>query len=168
MLAKVNGVFRLTRDAELKYTQAGVAILNIGLACSEKYKDNEKQLFLDATAFGKAGELINQYAGRKGTQISLSGKLETQQWVDQSGNKRSKISMSIEDFEFLGSKNDNQQTPAGNAPQQNQQQAQSYQAPQSQNSRYDDTTKPTISMGYDGKPIQNSPISDNDSDEIPF
>jgi len=135
MLAKIQGVFRLTRDAELKYSQNNAAILNLGLACSEKYKDNEKQLFLDATAFGKAGELINQYAGRKGTQISLAGKLETQQWVDQSGNKRSKIAMTIEDFEFLGGRSDNQ-APTGDAPQQQYQQQQSYQAPQQQQQAY--------------------------------
>ena len=39
MLAKINGVFRLTRDAELKYTPTGVAIVKLGLACSEKFKD---------------------------------------------------------------------------------------------------------------------------------
>lgn len=127
MLAKIQGVFRLTRDAELKYTQDGLAILNLGIANSEKYKDNEKQLFLDATAFGKAGELINQYAGRKGTQISLAGKLETKQWVDKStGQKRTKVLMLIDDFEFIGSRNDSQQYSRYNEPQPQQTQSMDY------------------------------------------
>ena len=101
MLAKINGVFRLTRDAELRYTQSGQALVKLGLACSEKFKDKETTLFIDAVAFSKPAELINQYAGRKGIQISLSGKLQTEQWVDQNQQKRSKISMTIESFEFL-------------------------------------------------------------------
>jgi len=101
MLAKINGVFRLTRDAELKYTQGGTAVLKLGLACSEKFKDKENALFIDGTIFGKPAEIINQYAGMKGTQISLSGKLQTEQWVDLQQAKRSKISMMIESFEFL-------------------------------------------------------------------
>lgn len=108
MLAKVQGLFRLTRDAEMRYANSGSAILKLGLACSEKFKDKETQLFLDAVAFGKPAEIINQYAGTKGTQLFLCGKLETQQWEDNQGQKRSKVSMTIESFEFVGSKQDNQ------------------------------------------------------------
>ena len=111
-LCKVNGLFRLTRTAELKYTQDGKAILKLGLACSEKFGDKETQLFLDATAFGKPAEILNQYAGTKGTQIFLSGKLQTDMW-EKEGVKQSKISMIIESFDFVSDQNksDNQQAP---------------------------------------------------------
>jgi len=109
-LAKINGLFRLTKDAELKYTNDGKAILNIGLACSEKFGDKETQLFLDATAFGKPAEIINQYAGEKGTQIFLSGKLQTDTW-DKDGVKQYKTKMTIESFDFVSKPKDGESKP---------------------------------------------------------
>jgi single-strand DNA-binding protein len=106
-LPKVNGLFRLTRDAELKYSQEGKAILKIGLACSEKFGDKETQCFLDATVFGKMAEIISQYAGEKGTQIFLNGKLQTETWQDKdSGQNRSKQSMIVEGFDFVSKPKD--------------------------------------------------------------
>lgn len=100
MLASINGLFRLTRDAEVTVTEGGMSIVKLGLVCSEKYKEKETVLFIDGTAFGKAGEIINQYAGKKGTQIYLRGKLQTDQW-EKDGEKKSKISMVVEGFDFV-------------------------------------------------------------------
>ena len=108
MLAKCTGLFRLSRDAELRYGTSGNAILKLNLVCSEKFKEKETTLFLDAVAFGKVGEIINQYAGTKGTQLFLSGKLQTDTW-DKDGAKQYKISMVVEGFEFVSNKTDNQQ-----------------------------------------------------------
>ncbi len=111
-LAKVNGLFRLTRDAELRFGNNGTAILKMGLACSEKFGDKETQLFIDATVFGKQAEIINEWAGTKGTQIFLSGKLQTETWVDQTNNQnRSKISMIVESFDFVSKGRDNSDEP---------------------------------------------------------
>lgn len=121
-LPKVSGLYRLTRDAELKYSQEGKAILKMGLACSEKFGDKETQLFIDATVFGKQAETISQYAGNKGTQIFLTGKLQTETWVDQqSGQNRSKISMIVDGFDFVskpkdGTDNNRPQNTGVNAP----------------------------------------------------
>jgi single-strand DNA-binding protein len=167
-LAKVNGLFRLTRDAELVYTQGGSAITKLGLACSEKYKDKETQLFLDAVAFGKLGELISQYADSKGTQIYLSGKLQTETWQDkQSGQNRSKVSMVIESMDFVSGQSNNSQT--NQAPQQGQyqQQPQSYQQPQQANQ------PPVYYENAQGQPTpppqpQQPPEIDVDSESVPF
>ncbi len=146
MLAKVQGLFRLTRDAELKYAPSGAAILNMGLVCSEKYKEKETTLFLDAVAFSKPAEILNQYAGKKGTQIFLTGKLHTESWKSQDGTNRSKQVMTIEGFDFVSSQSStghNQQQPA----------QQNYNAPQQQqNNSYE----------------QNIPTIDIDNDSIPF
>ena len=146
MLPKINGLFRLTRDSELKYTQDGKAILKIGVACSEKFGDKETQLFLDATAFGKPAEILNQYAGAKGTQIFLSGKLQTDTW-EKEGVKQYKISMVVEGFDFVSgqSKSDNQQ------------------APQYQHTDYQPKQETKIEM-----PMGTLPIIDIDEDEILF
>lgn len=132
MLAKINGLFRLTRDAELRYGTNGNAILKLGLACSEKFKDKETQLFLDATAFSKPAEILNQYAGTKGTQLYLSGKLQTESWQDQSGQNRSKTVMIIEGFDFVSNKQQSQHKPQ-----------QQYQAPSQEQMQppYDDLSE---------------------------
>lgn len=126
MLAKLQGVFRLTRDLSLTYLQDGTPVAKLGLACSEKFKEKETQLFLEASIFGKAAEILNTYAGSKGTQIFLTGKLKTEQW-EKDGQKHSKVVMMIEDFQFIGSKDDNKPAqPQQQAPQQEQQYPQNY------------------------------------------
>ena len=82
MLAKITGLFRLTRDLELIKTDAGISIAKLGLVNSEKYKGKETTLFIDAVAFSKPAEILHQYAGKKGNQIYLTGKLHTDPWVD--------------------------------------------------------------------------------------
>lgn len=115
-LAKVSGLFRLSRDLELRYAASGTAIAKLGLVSSEKYQDKETTLFLDAVCFGKMGEVINQYAGTKGTQIYLYGKLQTENWQDNQGQNRSKVSMVIEGFDFVANKPSNNQQPQKDIP----------------------------------------------------
>jgi len=138
MLAKITGLFRLTRDLELRYGTSGNAIAKLGLVCSEKFKDKETTLFLDAVAFSKSAEILNQYAGSKGTQLFLSGKLQTETW-DKDGVKQYKNSMVIESFEFVGKKSDSQ--GQGNSQQQQQPQynQQQTQAPQQQTPPFDES-----------------------------
>ena len=106
MLMKVSGLVRLTRDVELVYGNSGTAIAKVGIASSEKYGEKETQLFLDAVAFGKQAENLQKYAGTKGTQIYLTGKLQTESW-EKDGQKRSKTSMVIEGFDFVSNKQSN-------------------------------------------------------------
>lgn len=109
-LAKVTGLFRLTRDAELRYSGSGSAVLKLGLACSEKFGDKETKLLIDATAFGKPAEIINQYAGTKGTQIFLAGKLQTESW-EKDGQRQYKTTMVIEGFDFVSNGKQERKAP---------------------------------------------------------
>lgn len=154
MLCKCAGVFRLTRDMELKFLQDGTPVAKLGLACSEKFKEKETQLFLEASIFGKAAEVLNTYAGSKGTQIFLTGKLKTEQW-EKDGQKQSKVVMMIEDFQFL-EKKDSATQAQQKAPQQAQQYPQNY----NQNTTYREPAK---------MPPPPSGLYDDDIDsEIPF
>lgn len=142
MLAKLNGLFRLTRDMELKYAASGTAVGNLGLACSEKYKDKETQLFLDAVIFGKAAEIVNQYAGSKRTQIYLSGKLKTEQWQDKNtGQNRSKVVFEIQDFDFVSGQS-SQQSQDQPQQQNHQQSMQAQQPPQYAPNGFEDDDVP--------------------------
>ena len=99
----------LTRDPEIRHTQSGTAICSFGMAINRKWKgkddrDGEEVCFVDLTAWGKTGEVINEYC-HKGSPLFVEGRLKLDQWEDkQSGQKRSKLGVTLESFQFLGSK----------------------------------------------------------------
>ncbi len=109
MYNKVILVGNLTRDVELKYTPAGTAIAKFGLATNRTYKDNttgenkQEVMFIDITVFGRSAEIANQYL-RKGRRVLIEGRLVLDQWVDQSGQKRSKHSIVAERVQFMENK----------------------------------------------------------------
>ncbi len=97
----------LTRDPQLKYLPSQTAVAEFGVACNRKFKsatgeDREEVTFVDCAAFGKTGEVINQYF-TKGKPIFIEGRLKYDQWEDkQGGGKRSKMSVVVENFQFVG------------------------------------------------------------------
>src|SRR5829696_626904 len=97
----------LTRDPQLKYLPSQTAVVEFGVACNRKFKtaageDREEIVFVDITAFGKQAEVINQYF-QKGKPIFIEGRLKFDSWEDkQGGGKRSKLTVVIENFQFVG------------------------------------------------------------------
>ncbi|WP_455756785.1 single-stranded DNA-binding protein [Sulfurimonas sp.] len=190
MYNKVILVGRLTRDIELRYSQAGMGIANTAIATNHNYTSNgekkEEVCYTDITFFARSAEIANQYL-RKGSQILVEGRLKLDQWVDQSGQKRSKHSVVVETMKMLDSKGDNQgggsynaapaqggqpayQAPAQQQQQQSynaqQQQQQSYQAPQQQQQPAYNNQATAQSRAM---PSPDSvPVIDIDEDEIPF
>jgi single-strand DNA-binding protein len=150
MLPKITHLFRLTREPELRYSQSGTALCKIGLVASEKYKDKENTLFIDATAFGNIAELINNV--QKGQRIFVTGRLQTEEWQDNNGQKRSKISMTIENFEYVEKRDNSQQVE-----QQYSQPQGGHSAPHGQyqhhQTRMPENTMPEISIDEDTLPF---------------
>ncbi|MDA3956626.1 single-stranded DNA-binding protein [Oceanispirochaeta sp.] len=111
-LNRVILVGRLTRDAELQYTNTGWAICKMGLAVNRRRKQGDQWVdeanFFDVTLFGKRAESLNQYLS-KGTQLAVEGHLRQERW-EQDGNKRSKVTIEATNIQLLGSKNDRGQT----------------------------------------------------------
>jgi len=97
----------LTRDPELRYTPSGTAIAKFGLAINRKWRDGngetkEEVTFVDIDAFGKQAETIGQYM-KKGGGILVEGRLKLDQWEDkQTQQKRSRLGVVLESFNFLG------------------------------------------------------------------
>jgi len=97
----------LTRDPESKFLPSGDAVCDIGVAVSEVWYDKkdqkqERTSFFDCTAFGKSAESIGTFF-KKGKPILIEGKLVQDMWEDkESGQKRSKIKIKIERWEFCG------------------------------------------------------------------
>src|SRR5512137_2128728 len=117
---KVILVGNLTRDPELRYTPKGLAIAKIGLAVNRTWKSEtgeskEEVTFVDIDAFGKQAETIGQYL-KKGRPILVEGRLRLDQWDDkQTGQKRSRLGVVMEGFQFLDSGNRAEGVPARSA-----------------------------------------------------
>ena len=113
MFNKIILVGNLTRDIELRYSQAGLGIAKTAIATSRKFTANgekkEEICFVDITFFGRSAEVANQYL-RKGSKILVEGRLNFDQWVDQNGQKRSKHSVAVETMQMLDSKGGNQES----------------------------------------------------------
>ncbi|MEE2715549.1 MAG: single-stranded DNA-binding protein [Verrucomicrobiota bacterium] len=101
----------LTRDPEVRYTSSGTAIAKLGIAVNRYWRNQEGQqqeetTFVDVDAFGKQAETIGQYL-KKGRPIMVEGRLKLDQWDDkQTGQKRSKLGVTLENFQFLDSRSE--------------------------------------------------------------
>mgnify|MGYP001986033150 FL=1 len=101
----------LTRDPEVRYTSGGTAIAKLGLAVNRRWTNKEGQpqeetTFVDVDAFGRQAETIGQYL-KKGRPVMVEGRLKLDQWDDkQTGQKRSKLGVILENFQFLDSRGD--------------------------------------------------------------
>ena len=106
---KVILIGNLTRDPEVKYTSGGTAIAKLGMAINRTWtnKEGQKQeetTFVDVDAFGRQAEVIGQYL-KKGRPVMIEGRLKLDQWDDkQTGQKRSKLGVTLEGFQFLDSR----------------------------------------------------------------
>ncbi len=100
----------LTRDPELRTTPNGASVCSFSVAVNRVYKDasgeqREDVSFIDCSAWGRLGEMINQYA-KKGSGVLVSGRLDQRSWEDKTtGQKRSRVEIVVEDFNFAGSGN---------------------------------------------------------------
>lgn len=95
----------LTRDPETRTTPSGQSVTNFSLAVNRTWKDQsgntqENVSYIDCVAWGKTGEIISQYM-QKGRPLLVSGRLDQRSW-EQEGQKRSKVEVVVEDFNFVG------------------------------------------------------------------
>ena len=96
----------LTRDPQLSYTPNQTAVVDFGLATNRKWKDQdgnsqEETCFVDCRAFRRSAENINKYCS-KGRPLLVEGRLRFSSWEAQDGSKRSKLSVTVERFQFIG------------------------------------------------------------------
>jgi len=94
---------RMVADPEVKTTNSGANVANFRVAWSEKYKDKENKLFIECKAFSAQAEFLGKYF-RKGQELVLEGKLTTEEWETQDGQKRSKIVLLVSNVHFSGKK----------------------------------------------------------------
>ena len=94
---------RLTRDPELRYTQAQVPVASFTVAVDRDFggrDGGEKQTdFIDCSAWRQTGEFVSKYF-RKGSMIVVSGRLQSRKWQDRDGNNRTSWEVSADNVYF--------------------------------------------------------------------
>jgi single-strand DNA-binding protein len=98
---------RLTRDPEVRYTPQGVPVLELGLAVNREYlAGNERRketTFLEVTFWRRQAEVISQYL-KKGAPIFVEGRLALDNWETPDGQKRSRLRVVGDNFQFMSSR----------------------------------------------------------------
>lgn len=152
---------RLTRDPELRYIPSGMAVSEIGLAVSDRRKNNkgewvEETTFVEVTLWGRTAEVVNEYLS-KGSPIFIEGRLKFDQW-ETDGQKRSKLRVVGERMQFVGGREGGggQGSRGGGRPAQN----------------YDESESGPSDGGYSGDYDQSAPrgapAGGPPDDDIPF
>lgn len=95
---------RLTRDAELKYTNSGTAVTKFSLAVNRRRKSGDQWIeeanFFDITIWGRMAESLTQYLV-KGKEVAIEGELRQNRW-EQDGQPRSKVEITANNVQLLG------------------------------------------------------------------
>src|SRR6266481_2118162 len=95
---KVILVGRLGRDPETRYTGGGQAVANFSVATDESYKDKNG-------VWGKQAEIAQQYL-KKGSLIFIEGRIQSREWQDKEGQKRTSFEIVANNFRMLGGRSE--------------------------------------------------------------
>jgi single-strand DNA-binding protein len=115
-LNKVMLIGRLTRDPEVRVFSNGGKVAKFGFAVNNRRKNQQsgqwedEPVFLDVEAFnrgemGKQADIVEQYL-HKGTQVFIEGHLQLDQWTSQDGQKRQRLKVVVDNFQFLEPRQD--------------------------------------------------------------
>ena len=120
-MADINHVVlvgRLTRDAELKYTNSGSAVSSFSLAINRRRKSGDQWVeevsYFDIVVWGKTAESLSPYLV-KGKQVGIEGELRQNRW-EQDGQKRSRVEVASRNIQLLGGKGQQSPGAAGTGP----------------------------------------------------
>jgi single-strand DNA-binding protein len=110
-------VGRLGRDPETRFTGGGQAVANFSVATDETYKDKngERQKRTEwhkIVVWGKLAEIAQQYL-KKGSLLYLEGRLQTREWQDKEGQKKTTTEIVATNFRMLGGRAEGAAAGAG-------------------------------------------------------
>jgi single-strand DNA-binding protein len=114
---KVILVGRLGRDPETRFTSGGQAVANFSLATDESYKDRngERQKRTEwhkIVVWGKQAEIAQQYL-KKGSLVFVEGRIQSREWQDKEGQKRTSFEIVANNFRMLGGRSEGMAAGAG-------------------------------------------------------
>jgi single-strand DNA-binding protein len=96
----------LGKDPEVRYTASGKAMATFSLATSFQWRDQdgndqERTEWHRVVAWGRLGEVCGEYLSR-GKQVFIEGRIQSREWEDQEGNKRTTVEIVATDMILLG------------------------------------------------------------------
>ena len=106
----------LTRDPELRTIPSGNTVADLGLATNERFRNKagetvENTCFVDIVAWGRQAETCGQYL-HKGASVLVEGRLQLDQWLSGSGEKRSKLRVKADRVHFMNTRRQQPSAPA--------------------------------------------------------
>lgn len=118
----------LVRDPELRVTASGLSICRFGLAINRLFqtKDGEKKeevTFVDVDCFGKTADTVAKYFS-KGKPMFMEGRLKLDSWETPHGERRSRLGVILESFQFIADTGGNNSGGSGRSSGPRSQQAQ--------------------------------------------
>lgn len=119
-LAKIILVGNLGRDAELKYTPSGAAVLEFTLAVNERGADRgaggaETTTWFRVNLWGKQAETLKQYLV-KGKQVYVDGRLRVREYTDRDGKNRTSLEVRADQIQLLGGRGEGVERAASGPP----------------------------------------------------
>lgn len=109
----VNLIGRLVRDPEMRVTQNANEVVSFCLAVDNGYGDNKRTAFINCVAWRKTAVFIEKYFC-KGNMIAAQGILDTREYTDKNGYKRTVTEVTVDSAAFCGGKAE--KPPADNEP----------------------------------------------------
>lgn len=158
---------RLVADPELRTTQSGLSVTSFRIAVDRNVADSSDQRqadFIDIVAWRGTGEFVCNHFG-KGQMIALQGHIQTRNYEDKQGNKRTAVEVVADNVSFCGSKNEG---GARSAPQKEAgvgywKQTSSYTPPVQKREE-----APTTESGFTQQSLEEEPEGYDSDDDLPF
>lgn len=96
---------RLTADPELKHTNSDVAVTSFTLAVERDYRQGDERIsdFINCVAWRGTAEFVSKYFA-KGQMMALTGTLQSRQYEDKQGSRRTAWEVVANNVSFCGGK----------------------------------------------------------------
>jgi single-strand DNA-binding protein len=106
---RVQLIGHLGNDPEVKELEGGKKLAKLSIATNETYKNGkgekvENTHWHNLVAWGKTAELAEKYL-KKGSEITIDGKLQSRKWEDKEGNNRYITEVVVNEFLMMDKKN---------------------------------------------------------------
>lgn len=112
MINKTILIGRLTAHPELKKTQSGTSVCSFCIAVQRNFKDGNGEYqsdFINIVAWRNTAEFVSKFF-EKGQLIGIVGSIQTRNYEDKNGNKRTAVEVVAEEASFVESKKENSQS----------------------------------------------------------
>lgn len=106
MYNKVILIGRLTKDPEARVTSTGIPVATFTLAVNRNYGEREAD-FINCVAYRKLADIVGRYV-KKGSLVSVDGRLQTRSYDAQDGSKRYVTEVICDNVVFLDTKGNEQ------------------------------------------------------------